>query len=255
MRPGFLIAGAQRCGTTSLFRMLAEHPDVRPPLITKGIHYFDTADRFARGPEFYGGHFPLRRAGEQPATITGEASPYYLFHPLAAARIAAELPSVKVIVLLRDPIERAFSAYKQETGRGFETLPFEQALEEEPQRLDGEVQKMVADSSYQSFSHQHHAYVGRGQYAEQLERMFAAVGRPNVAVLDADQFLAPGMKQWPELMDFLELRHWNPTGPIQANSRPGPPMPQSVRDILDGQFDDSNERLPKILGYEPSWCR
>lgn len=103
MRPSFLIAGAQRCGTTSLFRMLAKHPDVRPPAITKGIHYFDTADRYARGPRFYAAHFPLA-LGSGPK-VTGEASPYYIFHPLAAQRIAQELPGVKVIVLIRDPVE------------------------------------------------------------------------------------------------------------------------------------------------------
>lgn len=255
MRPGFLIAGAQRCGTTSLFRMLSEHPDVRPPMITKGIHYFDTADRYAKGPSFYGGHFPLHRADAQNLTITGEASPYYLFHPLAAGRIAAELPGVKIIVLLRDPVERAFSAYKQETGRGFETLSFERALVMESRRLEGEAEKIVADPTYQSFSHQHHAYVGRGQYADQLERMFAAVGRANVAVFEADQILSPELAHWPSLIEFLGLAEWAPATSIEANSRPSRPMPQLAKDLLLRQFDDSNERLPELLGFTPSWCR
>lgn len=254
MRPGFLIAGAQRCGTTSLFRLLAKHPNVRPPWATKGIHYFDTADKFRRGPQFYAAHFPLMRATNGQPAITGEASPYYLYHPLAGSRIAAELPEAKVIVLLRDPVERAFSAFKQETGRGFETLSFEAALDAEPGRLAGEHERIVADPGYQSFSHQHHAYVGRGLYATQLERLFSAVGRSNVMVLDSEMFFSPGLPQWSELLEFLDLPHWSPQDSIRANSRPSTAMPASIRKRLDAQFDESNRRLPEILGRTPSWC-
>lgn len=253
MRPGFLIAGAQRCGTTSLFRMLAEHPDVRPPAITKGVHYFDTADKFRRGPDFYAAHFPRDEPDRGRRILTGEASPYYLFHPLAASRIAAELPDAKVVVLLRDPVERAYSAFKQESGRGFETLSFEAALEAEAGRLAGEQERIVNDPLYQSFAHQHHAYVARGQYAGQLERMYAAVGRDRVLVLDADRFLAPELPQWDELMDFLGLSSWRPAAQIRVNSRPGNPMPEAVRSLLGGQFRESDARLPQLVGFTPSW--
>lgn len=253
MRPGFLIAGAQRCGTTSLFRMLAQHPQVRPPLMNKGIHYFDTAANFYRGQSFYAAHFPIRRPGESEFATTGEASPYYLFHPLAASRIAAEAPDAKVIVLLRDPVERAFSAYKQETGREFENLTFEAALDAEPQRLAGEHERIVADHCYQSFSHQHHAYVARGQYADQLERMISVVGRENVMVLDGADFFSQGLPQWPELMTFLGLRSWTPPNPVRANSRPSEPMPESIRIRLSAQFESSNARLADLLGRTPSW--
>ena len=254
MRPGFLIAGAQRCGTTSLFRLLAGHPNVHPPRVTKGIHYFDTADRFRRGPKFYAAHFPLMRATRGQQAITGEASPYYLYHPLAGSRISAELPDAKVIVLLRDPVERAYSAFKQETGRGFETLSFEAALDAEPERLAGEHERIIADPGYQSFSHQHHAYVGRGLYATQLERLFSAVGRNNVMVLDSEIFLSPGLPQWSELLGFLELPHWFPQDSIRANSRPSSAMPESIRNRLDAEFDESNRRLAEMLGHPLSWC-
>ncbi|GAA1120110.1 sulfotransferase domain-containing protein [Arthrobacter flavus] len=253
MRPSFLIAGAQRCATTSVFRMLAEHPQVQPPLLNKGIHYFDTADRFQRGTKFYAAHFPFKRPRMADRLITGEASPYYMFHPLAATRIAAELGPVKVIILLRDPVERAFSAYKQERGRGFEDLSFEEALKREPQRLAGEEERIIADPTYQSFSHQHHAYVARGCYAGQLERMFAAVGREQVLVLDADAFLSAGLSQWPLLLRHLNIGDWWPEMPVHTNSRPSTPMPEQTRRWLAEQFAEEDKRLVRLLGYVPSW--
>lgn len=254
MTPSFLIAGAQRCATTSLFRMLAQHPEVHPPALNKGVHYFDTADKFRRGLRYYTGHFPLRR----PATstgITGEGSPYYIFHPLAVQRIAAALPEAKLVVLLRDPAERAFSAYKQELKRGFETLPFAEALDAEARRLDGEEERIISDEDYQSFSHQHHAYVARGRYAAQLERAFATLGRERVLVIDAEDFMLPGLPQWQELTDYLGISPWTPQDVLQSNARPSSPMPEDIRSLLVREFAEDDERLAELLGYTPSWRR
>jgi len=111
MLPSFLIVGAQRAGTTSLHRALIQHPNVLSPVLHKGVHYFDVA--YPKGMRWYRAHFPLRSAGASVAArtgataITGESSPYYMFHPAAPSRITADLPGVKAIVLLRDPVERA----------------------------------------------------------------------------------------------------------------------------------------------------
>src|SRR5262249_32439169 len=121
MQPAFLIVGAQRCGTTSMFKTLRQHPAVLAPPLQKGIHYFDK--NYDRAPAWYRSHFPLRanaaraegRVGVVP--MTGESSPYYMFHPLAPQRIAADLPGVRLIVLVRDPVERAISAYTHEKAR------------------------------------------------------------------------------------------------------------------------------------------
>ena len=91
-----------------------------------------------------------------------------MFHPRVPGRIAGSLPAVKVIVLVRDPVERAYSAHAHELARGFETKTFEKALELEEGRLRGEVDHLMADPRYHSNSHQHHAYRLRGQYIEQL---------------------------------------------------------------------------------------
>ena len=117
LQPSFIIAGAQRAGTTTLYRVLSEHPAVARPTASKGIGYFDL--HYARGPRWYRGHFPLAwgaRRTHGPDATTFESSGYYLFHPLAASRIAHDLPDVKVVVMVREPVERAYSAHKSRAG-------------------------------------------------------------------------------------------------------------------------------------------
>ena len=257
MTPSFLIVGAQRCGTTSMYKTLSQHPMVLPAVLHKGAHYFDTGYR--HGPAWYRGHFPLqvtaRRAAPAPGRrpVTGESSPYYLFHPLAGQRIATDLPGVRLLVLLRDPVERAYSAHTHETARGFETEPFERALELEPIRLAGEEAKLIADPTYQSHSHQHHAYVTRGRYADQLRRLEALFGRDRIHVVDSQRFFTDPEPVFAEVVDFLGIGAAGGIVFDQHNARPRAPMPDSVRAKLEDQLADSDAELETWLGAPPSW--
>lgn len=257
LQPSFLIVGAQRCGTTSLFRALAAHPAVVPPLFHKGVHYFDV--NYQRGSAWYQGHFPVRAlarrrtatAGCEP--VTGESSPFYMHHPLAPARIAGELPQVKLIVLLRDPVERAWSAHKHESARGFEDQPFERALELEDTRLAGEAERMAADPCYQSHAYRHQGYLARGRYAEQLRELYRHVDSEHVLVLDSDAFFADGRSEYARALEFLGLPAWTPDSFEQHNARPSAPMSESTHDRLRAYFDPHDEELTQLLGSKPSW--
>jgi hypothetical protein len=257
MTPSFLIVGAQRCGTTSMYKTLAQHPLVLPAVVHKGAHYFDTG--YGHGPAWYRGHFPLlaraRRAAPSPdrLPITGESSPYYMFHPLAGQRIAADLPGVKLLVLLRDPVERAYSAHTHETARGFETEPFERALELEPIRLAGEEAKLIADPAYRSHSHQHHAYVTRGRYAEQLRRLERLFGRDRIHVVDSQRFFTEPEPVFAEVVDFLGIGPASGIPFEKHNARPRASMPDSLRLKLEDQLADSDAELETWLGAPPSW--
>ena len=139
--PSFLIVGAQRCGTNSLYQFLADHPGVARalaraggPLLRRRLHH---------GLDWYRGHFPTRhrmeaRGAAGVPAITGESSPYYLFHPLAPERIARTLPAVKLIVLLRHPVDRAFSHYQHARARGTKRSRSRKRLAANPARLAGE---------------------------------------------------------------------------------------------------------------------
>ncbi len=256
MTPSFLIVGAQRCGTTSMYKTLSQHPRVLPAVLHKGAHYFDTG--YGHGWAWYRGHFPLLASARRAAVdgqlpITGESSPYYLFHPLAGQRIDADLPGVRLLVLLRDPVERAYSAHTHETARGFETEPFEKALELEPVRLAGEEAKLIADPTYQSHSHQHHAYVTRGRYADQLRRLEGIFGRDRLHVIDSQRFFTEPEPIFAEVVDFLGIGRAPGIGYEKHNARPRSPMPDSLRTALEDQLADSDAELESWLGRPPSW--
>lgn len=249
--PDYLIMGAQRCGTTSLQRLLCQHPTVKAPPFRKGVHYFDL--RYQHGLSWYQGHFPLRRPGRD--MVCGEASPFYMFHPLAPKRIAGDLPEVRLIVSLRDPVERAFSAYKQEHYRGFEALPFEQALAAEPARIAGERERMLADPDYVSYALQHQAYRARGQYAQQVADLFTLFGRERVHVVDFGDLAESPASAWTPLCDFLGLEPWTPKSFPHGNARPSADMDPAIRSTLQDDFVESDRALAEMLGWKPSWLR
>ena len=258
MVPSFLVIGAKRSGTTSLYEYLRQHPDVFGGLVPKGTHYFDV--NFSRGWDWYLANFPpefaarvaRRRRRHQP--VTGEASPYYLFHPMAPPRIAAALPDVRLIAVLRDPIERAYSHYQYELARGAEHLAPEDAFDREDGRLAGEAERMAAEPGYESFEHRHHSYLARGRYAEQLEALYAHVAPERVLVLQSEALFADPDAAMQAVHRFLGCR----SVPVR-DARPfkalgaGDAVPPSLRVSLERHFREPNERLYAMPGIEFRW--
>ena len=260
MLPGFLIVGAERGGTTSMFRVLREHPAIFSAILPrKEVHYFDLV--YGYGLTWYQCHFPLRARARLVARAAGaspvafEATPYYMFHPLAAERIARDLPGVKLLVLLRDPVERAYSSHANQVGLGNEPEPFERALELEDARLDGEAERMIADPTYVSRAHWLHAYRTRGHYIEQLQNMERLFGRDRIHVIDSGDFFTSPEAVYDEVLRFLGLPHRGYPPFERHNARPRSPMPESVRGRLEAHYQPYDERLAAWLGQEPSWRR
>ena len=254
--PSFVMVGAQRAGTTSLFRALMAHPQVHSANFHKGVNYFDV--NYHRDFSWYRGHFPttasLRARGRDDAPpITFEASGYYMWHPCAPERLARHLPEVKVLAMLRDPVERAFSAWKHEHARGFETESFERGLELEDERLEGEVERMVADPAYQSFSHRHHAYRRRGQYAEQLTELRRHLPAEQIHVVDSEAFFERPEETFADVLTFLGLPIAFPERFDRWNGRPSSPMAPATREALDDHFAPHDRALSDLLGRDPAW--
>ena len=256
--PDYLIVGTQRGGTTSLQNALSEHPNITSARLRKGVHYFDTD--YDRGPDWYRLQFPTRmyaglvqRRTGGPLRV-GEASPYYMFHPLAPERIERDLPGVKLIVLLRDPVERALSHHKHEVRRGHEPLDLEAALDAEPDRLAGEADRIVRDQPhYVSFPHQTYSYVARGHYADQVEALYRRFGEERVLVLSSERVFAEPIPALRRIMGFLdvpehlpdEFPHMNPTASSQVS--------ELLRSRLRSEFAVSNERLFSLIGERFPW--
>lgn len=255
--PDFVVVGGQRCGTTSLFKNLADHPQVLRPGIEKGIDYFTLHS--AESLDWYRSHFPVRATAELRTRRAGgpavfEACTYYMFHPQAVPRMAEVLPDVKLIAMLRDPVERAFSAYKHEFARGFETEPdFERALDLEDERLEGEIERMAADPTYESHAHRHHAYRRRGEYADQIARILEHYPEEQVLVCDSESYFARPQEEYQRISRFLGLRDWMPPKFDQHNARPSSPMPGTSRERLEVHYAEHDQRLVEILGRRPGW--
>ncbi|MBM7518322.1 sulfotransferase family protein [Nocardioides nitrophenolicus] len=248
--PGVIVVGAQRAGTTTLFRLLSEHPRLCRPTVDKGTGYFD--DGYAHGRRWYRAHFPLRRPGRWRRT-SFECSGYYLFHPLAAARIARDLPGVQVVAMVRDPVARAHSAHRHELARGFETLSFADAVEREEQRTADATALLAADPGAVSFAHRHHAYLQRGEYAAQLRRFVAALGPDRVHVVEADELFADPVPVYVDLQRRLGLPVHRPERVGRWNERPGAPLPPELEERLRRHYDDHDASLAELLGRVPSW--
>ncbi|MBV8234404.1 MAG: sulfotransferase domain-containing protein [Acidimicrobiia bacterium] len=247
MTPDVLIVGAQRSGTTSLYRYLAEHPAVAPP-VRKEIQYFTL--NYGRGEGWYRTHFPIAGRGR----MTFEATPYYLFHPAAPQRAAATVPHAKVIALLRDPAARAFSHWQHNASSGLEHLGFEAALDAEAERLAGLDGRLLTDAGYHSEAHRLWSYVARGQYAEQLERWLAHYPRQQLLVLRSEDLYADPARTHGRVLEFIGL----PAVPLDdypryTRRRSPAPMTDAARRRLTAYFRPHNERLAAFLGDDLWW--
>lgn len=253
--PDYIIIGGQRCGTTALNRYLWEHPSVIPAMY-KEVHFFDL--EYGRGLPWYLGHFPTARYRSHVASraggiaITGEATPYYLFHPLVPERIAATLPHVRLIVLLRDPVRRAISHYHHERKLGIETLGLTEALGAEDERLAGEEARIVEDPGYASFAHQHFSYKARGRYAPQLSRWLARFPAERLLIIDAHALFGDPAREFARVTSFLGLPAV-PRGSFGSHNalRYGGEPEASAQ--LREYFRPHNQELYELLGTDLGW--
>lgn len=259
--PDFLVIGAKRGGTTSLHHYLAEHPGVLPlfpsPEKIKGTYYF--TDHYDRGDRWYLSHFPTRatrqrvarRLGYQP--VAGDNTPYYLYHPLAPARAAELVPDARIVALLRNPIERAFSHYKERRANGTEPLDFESALDAEESRCAGEHERILADPTYVSFAHRHQSYVDQSRYAPPLERWFAAYPREQLLVLPAEELYRDPQRVFDQVCAHLRLPPVALRAPRAHNAEPSPGIEPRVRARLSELLAPDIEAVEKLLERDMGW--
>ena len=262
LRPGpdLLVIGAKRGGTTSLWRYLDSHPGILPTFPraekVKGTYFFD--ENWGRGQAWYLSHFPTsarlalaeRRVGHPPATM--EASPYYLFHPHAPARAHQVVPDAVVVAVLRDPVERAFSHWKERSNHT-ESLGFEAALDAEAERTAGEHERLLGDPMAVSSAHRHETYVAQGRYAPMLERWFDAYGRDRVLVAPAEEFYADPQALCDEITDRLGLPRHPLGSPEPFNAEPSKEMEPRVRDRLRGELAGDIAAVETLLGRSMPW--
>jgi len=246
--PDFLIVGAQKAGTTALYAYLRRHPGITGPS-WKEVSYFDR--HYARGPNWYRGNFPnlLRARGE----LVGEASPSYLFHPLAPERVEELVPEARLIALVRNPIDRALSHYNHELALGRERLSFEDALAAEERRLEGEEERLRVDPRYFSSEWWSHTYKARGRYAEQLERWLEVWPREQLLILPSEELLGEPERAHAEVLEFLGAPAHRLDSYPRVFERQYEEMKPETRAELADYFAEPNRRLYELLGRDLAW--
>lgn len=260
--PTYIIAGAMRSGTTALNSYLREHPDVAVSS-TKEVHFFDSF--YDRGVEWYRDQFPQ----SESAQAVGEATPNYMFSTTALDRIKETLPDVKLVVMLRNPIDRAYSHYWHDKARGKTEGDFGENVKRE---MDGD---------------QGLNYIARGRYLAQIEHILERfpptslhvevfedmVDRPDELYSSVCRFIGVDHSFRPESLgapvnNFVEfrslaLRHASQKLPGRLRDVIGrlntkrkesyPPMPTRLRNRLADEFATANQGLEELIGRSLSW--
>ncbi len=258
--PELLIVGAKRGGTTSLWQYLSEHPGMLaqfPTPNTKGTYFL--SEEWDRGERWWRSHFADERSrsraeaalGYRP--VTGESSPYDLYHPLAAGRAARVAPNALVVAVLRNPVDRAFSHWK-ERSRHTETLGFAEAIEAEPERTAGEEARLIADPTAVSFPHRHQSYLDQGRYAPMLRRWFDRFGREAMIVVTAESFYAAPQATVDRVTDRLGLPRHTVADVTPHNDAPSAPMDPDLRAKLSVEMADDIAAVEQLLGVDTGWA-
>ena len=243
--PDFLVIGAQKAGRRRSTRTCAGIPGSPGPS-WKEVSFFDR--HWWRGEAWYRGQFPLRPRGR----LVGEASPSYLFHPLAPERARAVVPDAKLVALLRDPVDRAYSQYQHEVALGREPLSFEDALAAEEERTRGEVERLLADPRAFSRAWWDHTYAARGLYAEQLERWLAVFPREQLLVVTTDELGERPAETYASILAFLGAAPHELDEYPRVFDRDYAPMRPETRRRSPARFAEPNRRLEALLG-RPKW--
>jgi hypothetical protein len=243
-RADFAVVGAQKSGTTALHRYLSHHDEICLAE-EKEVHFFDTDRRFAGAPDYRDYHKYFRPAPHHRAI--GEVTPAYMYWPAAPERMAAYNPRMRLIAVLRDPLERAYSQWTMQRRRGAEPLEFLDALQAEPDRA-----RTMPPERHRDF-----AYLARSRYAIQIERIWAVFPRQQVLVLRHDALLGDPAPTMARICAFLGVGQMPDFAPQQVNTNPsGAALPQADRGRVHAMLDGEVERLEALLGWDCSdWRR
>jgi len=240
--PDFIIIGTQKGGTTSLFYYLMQHPELTMSH-KKEIYFFNLF--FDKGLAWYKSHFPFRANTK----ITGEATPSYIYHPKAAGRVKSILPDVKLIVLLRNPIDRAYSGYAMGLRRKTDTADtFEIAIERELEAL-----KNQNNTDEYTFEKHELYYLERGKYYSQLLPWLEHFPSEQLLFIKSENFFQNPEKELIKVYEYLNISTILPKDLSKKNTGKYDKISPETVHRLEAYFREENEQLTNLLGKEFEW--
>ena len=222
----------------------------------KELHFFNS--HYEKGHLWYRAHFPLswnmRAKDGIQKLLTGEKTPAYLAHPEVPKRVKNLIPDVKLIVMLRNPIDRAYSHYNMCVRDGWEKLSFEEALDSEEKRLQEVLNKYGPIEMWKHPSTRYFLYKYRGHYAEHLKRWFEFFSRDQFIILKSEDYFEDPTRIFLKVQDFIGLPHWKPTEIKLPKRGRRKPLSQETREKLREYFRPLNEELYQLLGKDFGWA-
>lgn len=252
--PDFVIIGAQKSGTTSLYHYLVQHPAIHS-CYKKELHYFDTY--IHRGSLFYRSFFPFKSEVKE-GEICGEASTGYLLHPKVAGRIKEFNPQTKIIALLRDPVDRAISSYHHQIRKGTETMSMEDAFRGEEERLQDHWELVLTSKGEKvkksSKQVRQFSYKKRGMYLDQLKPYFEAFAREQIYIEYSENFFKDPARIVSEIFQFLNLDpSFTPSDLAPKNVKAYANASEDIINWLKDYYREPNQELEEFLGKKSPW--
>lgn len=244
-RVSFIVAGAQKGGTSALDAYLREHPELCLPR-RKELHFFDTDANFAVEPVDYG-PYHANFDPHPPQRLLGEVTPAYVYWPTAAERMARYNPAMKLILVLRNPITRAFSQWNMARQLHREPLPFLEALRVEPER-----RRNLPLERAKRFT-----YVERGFYAAQLQRLWQHFPVAQTVVFKSEELLGNPAELLGRVAELLDIATFPPIAEKSVHAREyDATMSADEKHYLIGVFEQEIRELERLLGWDCSaWLK
>ena len=238
MQVNFVIGGTQKGGTSALDSFLRQHPEICMPTTRKELHFFDREEENRDYKKYHANFKP-----KSQHRVIGEASPIYMYWETAPYRIWKYNPKMKWILALRNPVERAFSAWNMETKRGKEKLPFAEAIEKESKRCREAL----------PLQHRVYSYVDRGFYAHQVRRLFNIFGDDRVLVLLSEELRNAHQKTLRQIFEFLGVdpSFVPPQASVFEHEYAGE-IDKQLRTQLKEMFCFDVKELEKLIGQDLS---
>lgn len=257
--PDFAVIGGAKCGTTFFYHLLTLHPQVEPTAM-KETHFFDRL--FDQGVEWYRGCFPKPRLKNGRMTITGDGTPGYLFNPVVPERMAGVIPEARLISVIRNPVERAYSAYHHRVRNGSEKRTFEEAVEKAlkreesnptpEERVAWEREEVILDKDIP------YGFVSNGVYVDHLLHWARFFPRERMLVVKSEDFFADPTLGLRPVLDYLGLPAWEPDTSELPEKRKNTGgyeqrMDPAIRQQLEDFYRPHNQRLYDWLGVDFGW--
>lgn len=248
--PDFIVVGSQKCGTTSLYQYLKNNPDFYFP--PKEIGFF--THQISDDIRWYRGHFPSvvekwkNRYLFQKRIISGDVDPAYILDPHALHRISNIIPKAKIVLLLRNPVDRAYSHYNHCVRDGVENLSFENALIAEPKRIGEQWRKMISGEKYDGLQIYRYSYLGSGEYVNQVDVLLSIFPKDRILFLEAENFFMNPNVEIQKVLEFLNLPKWEMERPKVHNQGKYHKMDVELRKKLIDHFRPFNQKLYNAIG-------